>query len=447
MITKLEFENLGPAKEMNIDFGLRVNVITGDNGVGKTFLLDLIWFALACEWWPEPRPGEYERFSTKREVKRRVRPWPAYRDASLSFELCDGTRHEVVYRVSKLRWFWRPKPGPPPVPSILIYGKLNGAFSILDPLRSSWEDTDSEFPVRVKDSVPFSFEQNQVLHGLRREGTVACRGLIEDWETWRLKQSPEYRLLVDVLAKLSPGGRDGHFGPGEPVRLPEFGALDVPTVRMSYGDVPLYYASAGLLRILSLAYLIVWTWSEHNLAAAMAGVEPCRKIVLLLDEVEAHLHPQWQRTIMPSVVGVLQDLFQGPDGTGVQVITTTHAPLVLASMESYWSKETDRLINLELSPDGKDVMVEQVPWAKFGDASGWLTSPAFDLDSGYSLEAERAINAADFLIAGYLDELPENLKTKEEIQRELQRTLDGADPYWSMWLPYYQMDKTGGAEP
>lgn len=82
----------------------------------------------------------------------------------------------------------------------------------------------------------------------------------------------------------------------------------------------------------------------------------------------------------------------------------------------------------------------------FGDASAWLTSPAFDLDSGYSLEAERAINAADCLIAVYSEQLPENLNTTEAIHSELERTLDPSDSYWALWMPYYKRETKGGAE-
>lgn len=35
--------NVGPAREMKAEFGPRVNLITGDNGLGKSFLLDMAW--------------------------------------------------------------------------------------------------------------------------------------------------------------------------------------------------------------------------------------------------------------------------------------------------------------------------------------------------------------------------------------------------------------------
>jgi predicted ATP-binding protein involved in virulence len=44
--------------------------------------------------------------------------------------------------------------------------------------------------------------------------------------------------------------------------------------------------------------------------------------VLLLDEVDAHLHPKWQRSILPSIKEALPE---------VQVFATSHSPFVIAS--------------------------------------------------------------------------------------------------------------------
>jgi hypothetical protein len=125
------------------------------------------------------------------------------------------------------------------------------------------------------------------------------------------------------------------------------------------------------------------------------------------------------------------------------VVISTHSPLVLSSLETRFNEKSDKLLNFECHAPG-EVEIDYVKWAKFGDASGWLTSPAFDMDSGYSKEAETAMKAADDLMAGYLEELPSlpiELKNHEQIHAELRRTLDGGDPYWPLWLPYYRQKR------
>jgi predicted ATP-binding protein involved in virulence len=50
MLEYLHLANVGPAPEMEITFAPRLNLITGDNGLGKSFLLDMAWYALTRRW-------------------------------------------------------------------------------------------------------------------------------------------------------------------------------------------------------------------------------------------------------------------------------------------------------------------------------------------------------------------------------------------------------------
>ena len=50
MLERLELENVGPAPEMMLNLAPRMNLITGDNGLGKSFLLDVAWWALTRKW-------------------------------------------------------------------------------------------------------------------------------------------------------------------------------------------------------------------------------------------------------------------------------------------------------------------------------------------------------------------------------------------------------------
>ena len=56
MLEYLKLENVGPAPRMEVEFAPRVNLITGDNGLGKSFLLDTAWRALTGRW-----PAEVNR--------------------------------------------------------------------------------------------------------------------------------------------------------------------------------------------------------------------------------------------------------------------------------------------------------------------------------------------------------------------------------------------------
>lgn len=42
-LDRLELENVGPAEHLAATFAPRVNLFTGDNGLGKSFLLEVAW--------------------------------------------------------------------------------------------------------------------------------------------------------------------------------------------------------------------------------------------------------------------------------------------------------------------------------------------------------------------------------------------------------------------
>ncbi|NET57946.1 MAG: AAA family ATPase [Symploca sp. SIO2E6] len=46
----LEIQGVGPANQLAFQPGNRLSLITGDNGLGKTFLLDCAWWALTGKW-------------------------------------------------------------------------------------------------------------------------------------------------------------------------------------------------------------------------------------------------------------------------------------------------------------------------------------------------------------------------------------------------------------
>ncbi len=50
MLSYLKLNGVGPAEDLLFEPGDRLNVIAGDNGLGKSFLLERAWWALSGEW-------------------------------------------------------------------------------------------------------------------------------------------------------------------------------------------------------------------------------------------------------------------------------------------------------------------------------------------------------------------------------------------------------------
>jgi hypothetical protein len=386
MLEQLTLKNMGLAPELTFEFGSRLNIITGDNGVGKTFVLDSAWFALTRTW-----------------ANDRVIIPPPQSGASISYHVHGkgGPNKPVTCEFDRKEQQWKLPQRRPPIPGLIIYARVDGGFSIWDPARNYWRESSDSSAISESRPDKFGFDGKTLWEGLRlSDGTVVCRGLIEDWETWRLKGNGDFKLLESVLDRLSPNENE-RLLPGSSRKISILDSREVPTLHLPYGEVPITQISAGIRRILSLAYSLVWAWTEHKRAAKLIDDAVAHRIIVLFDEVEAHLHPQWQRRLLPAVLEVVEKILLSDDeDITIQAIVTTHAPLILASIETHFDRITDKLFNLKLT-DQQKVEVEEIPWAKQGDVISWLTSDMFELPSGYSTEAERATKAADDFMAGF----------------------------------------------
>ena len=415
MLNRLKLRKVGPAPEIEIDLAARTNFFTGDNGLGKSFLLDVAWWALT-----RSRAGPLVLPQRNASSK----------DGSIeySFQASSGKPFHYKSTFEPSRQQWTVKQGRPPIPGLVIYAQVDGGFSVWDPARNYWTAQASNGRPEA-----FRFRPDEVWDGLPRDDPKKlCNGLIADWASWLREKGESFEQLRRVLSKLSPAPNEP-LVPGQLTRISLDDIRDYPTVKMLYGqDVPLVHASAGMRRIIALAYLLVWTWQEHLRASELVGKEPVREIIFLIDEIEAHLHPQWQRRIVPALLEVMEAL-TGEHDVPVQLIAATHSPLILASVEPFFDEERDRLFHLGTRDD--QVFFEQVTWAKQGDTASWLVSSVFGLRQARSLEAELAIEAAEAWMRGAVSEdLPKHLADPEEIDRELRRVLAGHDPFWPRWI-------------
>jgi hypothetical protein len=267
---------------------------------------------------------------------------------------------------------------------MVIYAQVDGGFSVWDPVRNYVQrDSPADRPLS------YIFKVDEVWNGLKEGERSLCEGLIRDWASWQREGGEAYHQLTSVLARLSPSSQD--LVPGRLTRISVTEPIDHPTLQMPYDqEVPLIHASAGMRRVVALAYLLVWTWQEHLHACELQGEKPAREIIFLIDEVEAHLHPQWQRRIVPALLDVMEAL-TGTSDLAVQLLAATHSPLVLASTETLFEPDKDAIWELDLRD--RQVDLHESPWARHGDPNAWLTSSGFDLREPRSIEAEVAITA------------------------------------------------------
>jgi predicted ATP-binding protein involved in virulence len=100
-----------------------------------------------------------------------------------------------------------------------------------------------------------------------------------------------------------------------------------------------------------------------------------RRFLLLLDEVGIHLHPAWQRKVLP----LAQRVFPN-----AQIIASTHSPFVLTSV--------DNACIITLGSQGQSSVVTSVASPQIGVSYTAVLRSIFGIDSEFDIDTERNLN-------------------------------------------------------
>jgi len=199
------------------------------------------------------------------------------------------------------------------------------------------------------------------------------------------------QILVDLLPDItstdsiiinSPVGRDGTLTD----KLVE--------VNTPYGEVPLYDLSLGYRTMLAwsvdLALRMLWRNPDED--------QPLEQpAIVLIDEIDLHLHPTWQRNVREYLVRHFPK---------TQFICTAHSPFMAQS------SETENLCVLDRS--GNEVLIHNDPFVVKGWRIGQIaTSDLFRVASERSVETEKQIYRRREL----LDKTSRSSEEDAELQR------------------------------
>ena len=436
MLERLSLRNVGPAPELELACRRRANVLTGDNGLGKTFLLDTAWWSLTGHWPYEVN----QRLTVGFPARPRLVHAPATIGARIRWF---GRSLDRVATWSEERWT-RDHAG---AETLVVYAHADGSMSVWDPLRNypgevgSADGGAKRFHGDGTRRPAYVFSEPQVWDGLWEDShgrpTPVCNGLLFDWSSWVKEQDRSNAdAMQAALEALSPVGGDT-LSVGPVQRLSWRDSRDIPTIQTTWaGAVPIVHAAAGVRRVCALAYVLTWAWKEHHLVAGEMGEPTTRNVIMLFDEVESHLHPRWQRTILGSLRNLGRALL---NNANLQLVVTTHSPLVMASAEAWFDPEQDAWFDLDLEGDPPRAVLRERRYLRHGGAGAWLTSEAFDLatDRG-SVEAETAIVRARALLRDSDPKLEDVMAAHEA----LRAALPDVDAFWVRWNAF--VERCGG---
>ena len=182
------------------------------------------------------------------------------------------------------------------------------------------------------------------------------------------RDSERYRRLSDSFFQLMDDVTPG-------VRL-SFSDIDRKSwqvmVKTDDGVVPLDLISQGMAAI----FMWVGTLLERMYEIYADSQEPEQEPALvLIDEIGAHMHPEWQQALVP----MLREKFPN-----LQVIATTHSPLIVANAGP------EEVLLLHREDESGQIGLERMD----SSFQGWradqvLTGPAFQLETTLGYKTRR----------------------------------------------------------
>ncbi len=120
MLKELHLKFVGPASQFDVEFADRLNIFTGDNGLGKSFLLDVAWWVLTRKWadqpaYPQKSTEETPKIISQITTEKDINDYESYFDFS-------DQQWESADNFSKLK-------------ELVIFVRVDGGFSVFDPIR------------------------------------------------------------------------------------------------------------------------------------------------------------------------------------------------------------------------------------------------------------------------------------------------------------------------
>lgn len=211
---------------------------------------------------------------------------------------------------------------------------------------------------------------------------------LKDLHFWELESQQEHRTVptkdfVSLLKRIKSFINQPGFLPHgtrldsvskQSVNFSDGNGAQLPVLELSDGFRAVLSLTFELIRLMAECYRSDYAiFGEGNLTIVAPGI-------VLIDEIDAHLHPDWQRTIGPW----LTKLFPN-----IQFIVTTHSPYICqnATPGSIWSLPAP---GTDQPP--KRITGEQLNKVLYGDILQILNSEAFGGMPGRSEAAGLALD-------------------------------------------------------
>ena len=329
-VTSLQIADVGPIDEATVEFNPQVNVFTGPNNSGKSTLLWVLGellvypFTMPTKVLRSDQPQWTLNISTAAGVDTVRGTLPTDPEILVpTFEKIGYTcyvpaqRQSTNYRSSgptlsrdpelrlddRFRLFTE---GRPDVVRTL------GKERVLEALRE--DTTEARHPELAK-------RGKLMLAGNALVSDKATKQRIIDLDyTSSRRQKPAIRSYLNQVAFLTAEITEGF--PIEFIGVEEDDQGLYPAFRTPNGDLSLDVLSQGTQSIIQLLAHVLLKYAEYYDFPPDLVDKPG---IAIIDEIDAHLHPTWQRRIIPTLTQNFPNL---------QIFCSTHSPLMLAGLQA-----------------------------------------------------------------------------------------------------------------
>ncbi len=310
-----------------------INILLGRNGYGKSHLLRLLLSLLQKD-----HKISLNYFSNSREKANAcIRLSRVKKDSTYEEIIRESTKYEGIGKLPILA-----------IPDVRYLDKSRNAIS-------SFEEDGKA----LAENGAYHFLYEKPYEGLIENFFYKiCITYLErrpefDSDSELFNTLPIFKLLQEIFEELT--GSQLLFNSITRIGETRF-KIDVLTEGNPQIPLPIQKTSQGTLSILAIFGLIYSFLQSIYLEVVEEKIEKQFGIVFI-DEIDAHLHPAWQRKVIP----LIQKKFPN-----VQFFITAHSPLIVAGC-----KEKEVAV---LRKDETKFRIEQIP----NDFIGWETENIFD---------------------------------------------------------------------
>lgn len=386
-LESLHIENVGPFNRLDVQFNPKMNVIIGVNGVGKTSLLRCITYSMTST------SLENIRFRKHAVIKANG----VNGDKRYTFGAENLVNEDQKYRESGVsNWALTPDDGRigEIMPKEKNYNLLAiGAYRYFSYKRidgMTREGNVKDERAHYQTNNP-KYLEAQPMPDIKQWMVNRYFQIDKEWATF---EKSNWNWIISKLNTIAPKGTTFKFVKIERDLEPVF--------QVNGSECYLEELSSGFKSILSVV-LNITDWIEGINEKENSSIKNAVGTVLI-DEIDAHLHPSWQSTVLSSLKEIFPKL---------QFIVTTHSPNVIMSAnagELIVFNNTDG--NVDIKPDKRGFGAWQ-----FNDIlSDIMQAPGLDRIS--VVEQLRALNRA------YTDR---NVQNYQNLLKDLEKVLNPND--------------------